>query len=276
MSSSSKHCWRRLIFSGQEDVWIERLREAGCSSWVLIERPGRSRIVLEAYPETQREAVALTRKFGGRLQNISRREWLKPVSSPPIQIGRSLLIVHEKERKKPSSILSQLYIPHGVAFGSGEHATTLMLLRALAQRGSWSEMNILDLGTGSGILALAARRLGARKIVATDFDPSAVRTARQNEILNFSTPLIRWRCADVKRLKMTTPCGLVMANLFSGILCEAAKAIAGSVAKDGRLWLSGVLRSQQGEVVAAYRKRGMKLLRIVSRGKWIMIQMSKL
>ena len=62
---------------------------------------------------------------------------------------------------------------------------------------------MLDLGTGSGVLALAARLFGARKIVATDFDPDAIRTARQNEALNFSKALIRWRCADVRKLRAT-------------------------------------------------------------------------
>ncbi len=171
--------------------------------------------------------------------------------------------------------MPQLHIPHGVAFGSGEHATTLMLLRALVHQENWNETTVLDLGTGSGILALTARLLGARKIVATDFDPDAVRTARQNETLNFPAPLVRCRCADVKRLKPAVKYKLVVANLFSGILCDAASSIAGCVQAGGQLWLSGILRSQQDEVVVAYLGQGMKLARVVSRGKWVMIQLEK-
>jgi ribosomal protein L11 methyltransferase len=134
-------------------------------------------------------------------------------------------------------------------------------------------MSVLDLGTGSGVLALAARLFGARKIVATDFDPDAVRTAAQNEALNFSEQLIRWRRADVKKLRASVQYDLVLANLFSGILCEAAPQIAASVAPTGQLWLSGILVTQQQEVIAAYRRQGMKLIRAFRRGKWVMLKL---
>ncbi len=145
-----------------------------------------------------------------------------------------------------------------------------MLLRALAQLGDLTETRVLDLGTGSGVLALAARLFGARKIVATDFDPDAVRTARQNEALNFSQPLIRWKQADVKKLRSTVRYDFVLANLFSGILCEAAPQIAASVAPGGQLWLSGILKTQQDEVSAAYRAQGLVFVRAFHRGKWVM------
>jgi ribosomal protein L11 methyltransferase len=131
---------------------------------------------------------------------------------------------------------------------------------------------VLDLGTGSGILALAARRLGARRIVAIDFESVAVRTARENERRNFSRPLIDWRCADVRKISATKKYELLLANLFSGILCEASAAIAGAVAPGGRLWLSGILRRQEKEVVAAYRRQGLRLDRAARRGKWVLLE----
>jgi ribosomal protein L11 methyltransferase len=268
-------CWRRLIVPRQEELWIGRFRDAGCLNWAVTERPGRSRLSLAIYGLSRAGALSLARKWGGRAQGINPREWLKPRAAKPIRIGNRLRIIHEKERGRKGPNPPRLHIPHGVAFGSGEHATTLMLLRALVHHENWNETTVLDLGTGSGILALTARLLGARKIVAADFDPEAVRTARQNEMLNFSTPLIHWRCADVKKFKATVRYGLVVANLFSGILCEAAESIAGCVLPGGRLWLTGVLRSQQDEVIAAYRRRRMKLVRVVSRGKWVMIQLEK-
>jgi ribosomal protein L11 methyltransferase len=268
-------CWRRLIVPGQEDLWIERLENIGCSSWVLTQRPDRSRLVLAVYSPAHAAIAFLAKKFGGRPQSLQSQAWLKPNIPKPIRIGNQLRIIHEKERGKKASGVPQLHIPHGVAFGSGEHATTLMLLRALVDHENWNGTVVLDLGTGSGILALTARLFGARKIMATDFDPEAVRTARQNEMLNFSVPLVRWQCADVKRLKTTVRYGLVVANLFSGILCDVAPSVAGCVLPGGRLWLSGILRSQQDEVIAAYRRQQMKLVCVVSRGKWVMIQFAK-
>ena len=271
---SSLWCWRRWIVPGQQDVWIQRLEEAGFSSWALTERPLRLRFLLEAYTESRPVAVALTRQWRGRVRAVNSREWIKTRPTPPTRVGRRLEIFHDELTiPKKTSFAFHLNVPHGVAFGSGEHATTYMLLRELARRDDWSKTDVLDLGTGSGVLALAARLFGARKIVATDYDPDAVRTAAQNEALNFSRPLIRWRRADVRKLRATTRYDLVLANLFSGILVEAAARIAGCVKPDGQLWLSGILVSQEPEVIAAYRGQGMELIRAFHRGKWVMLML---
>ena len=193
----------------------------------------------------------------------------------PLRIGSRLQILAAKPAPGKADKIASLVIPHGIAFGSGEHATTAMLLHALGRHQNLHRCCILDLGTGSGILALAARFFGARKIVATDFDADAVRTARENEALNFSVPLIRWRCADVKRLRARSRYYLVVANLFSGILCQAAGQISAAIIPGGDLWLSGILRSQQAEVVAAYEEQGLKLIRALRKGKWIALLWQK-
>jgi len=266
--------WRRWILPGREEQWIKRLQDARCVSWAFTERPGRARVLLEAYVETRAAAGVISRQWGGRVRAVDASEWIKARPAPPTRIGSRLEIVHEKMHGRKKAPYPQLYVPHGLAFGSGEHATTFMLLRALAQRADWARRSVLDLGTGSGVLALAARLFGARKIVATDFDPDAVRTARQNEALNFSQPVIRWKQADVKKLRATVRYDLVLANLFSGILGEAAPQIAGCVSPGGQLWLSGILDSQQDEVSKAYRAQGLRLTRTLRRGKWIMQQWS--
>ncbi len=232
--------------------------------------------MLEVYVESQAAAVVLTRRWGGRVRSVDAREWIKTRATPPTLIGRRLEIVHEKARSRKKPACPRLHIPHGLAFGSGEHATTCMLLRALTSPADWTRTAVLDLGTGSGVLALTARLFGARKIVATDFDPDAVRTAQQNEALNFSKPLIRWRRADVRKLRATVRYDLVLANLFSGILGEAAAQIAGCVSPGGQLWLSGILDSQQREVSAAYRGQGLELIRASRFGKWVMLQWTRL
>lgn len=268
-------CWRRWIVAGQEELWTERLLAAKSPTWALTERPNRSRLLLETYTEQRAIALALVRRFGGKVRLVQAREWTDAIHAPPTRIGRKLEIVHEETDTRNNADAPRLQIPHGMAFGSGDHGTTHMLLRALTDYQNWKGTSVLDLGTGSGVLALAARLFGARKIVATDFAPDAVRTARQNEALNFPTPKILWRCADVKRLRSVVRYDLVLANLFSGILCEAALPIAGSVAPGGQLWQSGILRSQQEEVIAAYRRQKLELIRATIRGKWVMLQWRK-
>ena len=277
-SRTKTWCWRRWIPSNRQDFWVARLEAAGRSSWAFVERPGRVRVLLEVYANSRAGAEILGRQWGGRVQVMELREWFRPCPAPTT-IGRQLEIVHGELPARNRAVCPRLVIPHGLAFGSGEHATTYMLLRALACHGFEIRSpvrgaRILDLGTGSGVLALAARLFGAKRIVATDFDPQAVGTARQNEVLNFSCPLIRWRRADVRRLRAKARYDVVLANLFSGILVEAAPQIARSVSSNGELWLSGILATQQQrEVVAAYRGQGLRLMRTVQRGKWIMLML---
>jgi ribosomal protein L11 methyltransferase len=263
--------WRRWIAAGQQELWILRMQEAGCTLLSFTERPGAARVLLNAYPDSRAEAIALARRWGGSIAGVDVRKWMTARPAPPTRIGSRLEIIHAKARGRIKPAGPQLHVPHGLAFGSGEHATTFMLLRELGRRGDLSKTAVLDLGTGSGVLALAARLFGARKIVATDFDPDSIRTARQNEALNFPTALIRWRRGDVKQLRPTTRYDLVLANLFSGILCEAAPPIAASVAPGGELWLSGILVEQEAEVVAAYRREGLRLRQARRRGKWVML-----
>lgn len=292
--------WRRWIAPGREDEWIARLEAFGCATWTLTERVDRTRVLVAVYDSKRETVVALREHFGGSVRAVKRSEWLSTKPVAPTRVSADLEIVHGGKFRKETK--GALMIPMGLAFGSGEHATTLMLLRALARESIQSASSVtascsrpsrrartrttqarlpfpgyhlgsvLDLGTGSGVLALAARKLGARKIVATDFDAAAMRTARENEALNFTTRFVRWQRADVKKLSAKVRYDLVLANLFSGILCEAARQIAASVATGGRLWQSGVLKTQQGDVVAAYRKQGLTLERVQRRGKWVMLQ----
>jgi ribosomal protein L11 methyltransferase len=267
-------CWRRWIATGAEDAWRARLAGVEAGSLALTQKPNAARILLSVYAQSRAEVEPLRLRWQGALRKIPAREWLAPAVVPPLRIGRALEIVHDEARRKAGPV-QRLFIPLGIAFGGGEHATTSMLLRALARRKDLPRCRVLDLGTGSGILALAARRCGARKIAALDFDAGAVRTARENEALNFPTPLIQWRHAEVKRLRARAGCDLVLANLFSGILCQAARQIADSVAPGGELWLSGILRGQEKEVVAAYRRKKLRLVRAARRGRWVMLQWRK-
>jgi ribosomal protein L11 methyltransferase len=263
--------WRRWIAPAQAEAWIARLQVAGCATWTLTERPDRGRALLAVYAATRAEVEPLHGLFGGELRAVLQSTWLPTKPTPPTRIGPTLEILHAPPRGRLRP--HQLVIPHGMAFGSGEHGTTFMLLREL-MRGPVPR-RVLDLGAGSGVLALAARRAGATTIAATDFDADAIRTARENERANFPTPLIRWRRADVKTLAAKPVYDLVLANLFSGILVEAAPRIAAVVAPGGGLWLSGILREQGDEVAAAYTARGLKFARRRRRGKWIMLRFDK-
>ncbi len=273
---TTRFVWRKLATVKWEDVWWERLGWLG-QQLVMFSLPNSRALRIEAYHVTRTEADALVSAFGGTLRvarPLTKKE-LEPKPRPPLRVRGKLLVVStEKElalAKKQHAKVPALLIPATVAFGTGEHATTATCLRLLADvahelRGT--EWDALDLGTGSGILAFAARIFGARKVEAGDFDATAVRVAKENAAANKITG-IRFVRSDL--LKWTAPrqWPVVLANVFSTTLIAAAPRIASAVQKGGRLILSGILRTQEGEVLAAFRKRGCRLERAVRKGKWV-------
>jgi len=130
---------------------------------------------------------------------------------------------------------------------------------------------MLDLGTGSGILAIAAARLLHRTVLATDIEPWPVRVAAENARLNGVPRLVRVRLADGWRdaaVRARGPYDLVFANVLARPLCAVAKDLAANLAPGGTAILSGLLRGQARAVLAAHRRHGLRLERVVTVGAW--------
>jgi len=163
-----------------------------------------------------------------------------------------------------------IVVPPEMAFGTGDHPTTATCLRLLVDHSeeldeAWS---FLDLGTGSGVLAMAGKLLGAGEVQAFDYDAKAVEVAARNikrnqvpDIAIFEEDVFRWK--NRKRFQV------VAANLFSTVLIEALPLIAKWIKKDGRLILSGILAEQWDEVLGVARKCHFQLLKHKKIGKWV-------
>ena len=162
-----------------------------------------------------------------------------------------------------------LTIDPGMAFGSGTHETTTLCLLALEELMAQKKAaRLLDVGTGSGILAIAAALWGAADILGLDNDPEAVRVASENAALNgFGPQHLHFSLTPVEEITQTYP--LVVANILSGILIELAPALAGRVEAGGTLVLSGILATQGDEVRAAYEALGLGEVRREARGEWL-------
>ena len=128
------------------------------------------------------------------------------------------------------------------------------------------ERTLLDLGTGSGILALAAARFGAKRVIAIDDDPVAIATARENARRN-KLDNIDFRVADVRRWPFPPRIEIITANLFSELLIE----ILPKLKRAQRLILSGILRNQEARLVRALKRNGIVIVEMRRRGKWIAI-----
>ncbi|HZR78392.1 MAG TPA: 50S ribosomal protein L11 methyltransferase, partial [Chthoniobacterales bacterium] len=172
-----------------------------------------------------------------------------------------------RQKTKPVTVANRkLIIPAGAAFGTGEHATTAMCLRLLEKlaRTGLSRFSMIDLGTGTGILAIAAKVLGAKSVIAIDNDPVAISTAKENARSNRIRG-IEFRVSDVRNWTMTRRTDVLTANLFSELLVEILPKLRGARS----LILSGLLREQEGDVRRALTQNRIRLVEVRRRGKWV-------
>ena len=277
------HLWHKRVTPARMELWTGRLQGEVDPARLVVFTPAAGRSVrLEVYCDGAREAGALKKRFGGQTREVQDASWQPTQATAlgkPLRIGGNLLVTGYPEELAPLRAThanrSVLCIPAAMAFGTGEHATTAMCLRLLAgisgrhAAGSWS---LLDLGTGSGILALAGKRFGAANALGLDNDPHAVRTARENARLNgIGVRSVRFAQADLTRWRR--PDGqvwpVVTANLFSELLIRLMPdVLAPAVAPGGDLILSGVLATQADEVVVAIRAANLALLATIRRGRW--------
>jgi ribosomal protein L11 methyltransferase len=244
------YLWRRLATPKWWRENQETLRAQFGTKLAVIEQLDRKRLQIEVACSNPLPLE----KFGGRARKLP-PDWLK-------QIQR-------KQKTKPIKVGNRkLIIPAGAAFGTGTHATTAMSLRLLVRvsqklKPGWS---MVDLGTGSGILALAAKFLAAKRVIGLDNDPIAISTAkgnaRRNKIDNVS-----FRLADVRRWKPSRKIDIVTANLFSELLIE----ILPTLKRARWLILSGILREQEHDLVRALKHNKINLLEVRRRGKWVAV-----
>ena len=115
---------------------------------------------------------------------------------------------------------------------------------------------------------MSAKVLGAAEVLGTDFDALALRTAKEN-LLNNKLNSIQLKRSDVLKWKPARTWDVVAANLFSGVLIQAAPVISAAIARDGHLLLSGVLRNQEAEVLASFQAKGVAFEKVTRKGKWI-------
>jgi ribosomal protein L11 methyltransferase len=189
----------------------------------------------------------------------------------PIRVGRSLLIKPSWIEQKPLSGQKVILLDPGLSFGTGNHPTTLFCLRQLtANRPRVAGPSFLDIGTGSGILAIAAAKLGYRPVHAFDYDPDAVRTASENVSLNGLTGKLRLYRADVTRLPQRPKrrFDFVCANLLADLLISQRDRILSQLNPGGTVVLAGILAKEFAQVQFEYEQKGFRLKESATKGEW--------
>ncbi len=196
----------------------------------------------------------------------------------PVRAGRFLIHGSHDRGKLPAG-RTAIEIDAGQAFGSGHHATTagclLVLDRLLHER---RFLRPLDLGTGSGVLAIALAKVLRSPVLASDIDPVAVRVAADNARLNGVAPLVRVvTAADVRHaeIRARAPFDLVVANILAEPLVRLAPRLSPLLAPGAALVLSGILPHQRERVMAAYRTQGVRLKRARTFAGWAVLVLGR-
>jgi len=263
------YLWRKSAARRWLNANEERLGRASDGWLVVVERLGRKQIELEVCCRTKKEARRFANEFGGRIERLP-RVWLKRFSQEQgikaVKIGKRLLILRSRGKRKTNSLPYSLIIPAGAAFGTADHATTAMSLRLLEKTSRTLKLgwSMVDLGTGSGILALAAKRFGAGRIIGIDNDPRAIATARENARMN-KIDNVDFKIGDLRRCKFSRRVDIITANLFSELLIEILPKLKGAE----RLILSGILRGQKRDLTRALRLHKIDIVEERRRGKWV-------
>jgi ribosomal protein L11 methyltransferase len=204
--------------------------------------------------------------------SIKRENWAESWKRhfKPLAIGRTLLLKPSWNRRKAKAGQKVLVLDPGLSFGTGHHATTSFCLREVVRFASRGGGSVMDIGTGSGILAIAAAKLGCNPIEAFDFDPEAVRVARKNAHQNRVQGRFKLFEADVTTLPIRPKqtFNLVCANLISNLLVAERERIVARVAPGGTLVLAGILQIEFAKVREAFEALGLQLMRRKDEKEW--------
>ena len=189
----------------------------------------------------------------------------------PIEVGHRLLIRPTWSKRRAKKGHAVIVLDPGLSFGTGQHPTTRFCVEQVVRfRNDGVQQSFLDLGTGSGILAIAAARLGYSRVDAYDIDPQAVRIAQENARRNRVGERLRIRRADLAQLRprANRRYDLVCANLIYDLLLEHRDRILSFTKPSGRLVLAGILRSQFNAVCRSYAEAGRKVLASRAEKEW--------
>ena len=252
-----------------------RLEDATYS--ILEEDEARGVWRIDAYPTSDDEADAFTNTLLGfaglkvAREALADADWLAMALSglPPVRAGRFFIYgVHDRGRAPPNTV--NLRIEAGAAFGTGHHGTTVGCLLAYDRLLKANRFaRVLDVGAGTGVLAIAAARTGSAKAVGTDIDRVSVRISRENARVNaVNVRFVHASGLGHRAVRADAPYDLVFANILARPLVSLSQPIKRALKPGGTVILSGLVRAQARFVLAAYRSRGFRLERRLYRDAW--------
>jgi ribosomal protein L11 methyltransferase len=280
-----------LVLDGELAEPVSELLHRYCKAGVTIEASKKQgqvevRGYLPISPDTQEKQRRIEEGlwYLGRIkplppptfEEVEDQDWAEAWKRHyrPILVGRSLLVLPAwMDNKHPDRIA--LVLDPGMAFGTGTHPTTQLSLEAIESHLE-PGTSVLDLGTGSGILAIAAAKLGARQVLGLDTDVVAITAARENINLNEMGDVVEIVPGSLDAFPPDTTFDLIVVNILTKILLELLEdGLADRVPNGGKLILSGILDHQAATVIEAYQKHGLQLIQELTMDDWRALVFSK-
>lgn len=272
---------------------INNLRNSG--TWELCDIPEQENteiVTVSAYyaddeklrdrlKQIESELAAVEERIGSfrfgniRFRSLSEKDWANEWKQyfHVTHVGESLVIKPSWEEYNPKEGEHVIKIDPGMAFGTGTHHTTNMCMARL-EKVLPANAEVFDVGTGSGILAIAAALLGAKSVKAVDIDAVAVRVARENIADNGLEDKIEVKEGDLLR-GTEGQADVIIANIIADIIIMLLKDIPGKLKDDGIFLASGIISDRRADVEAAAAEVGMKVDHVDEKGGWVVMQMSK-
>lgn len=272
---------------------INSLRNSG--TWELCDIPEQENteiVTISAYyaddeklqerlKQIENELAAVEERIGSfrfgniRFRSLTEKDWANEWKQyfHVTHVGESLVIKPSWEEYTPKTGEHVIKIDPGMAFGTGTHHTTNMCMARLEKvlpRGA----EVFDVGTGSGILAIAAALLGAKAVKAVDIDAVAVRVARENIADNGLEDKIEVKEGDLLH-GTEGQADVIIANIIADIIIMLLKDIPGKLKDDGIFLASGIISDRRADVEAAAAEVGMQVDHVDEKGGWVVMQMSK-
>ncbi len=282
--------WSKTISASQEEYFEDRFLGMAQTNAVITKLSDAKKLRVEVYLEKKNSAKDLINEFGGKVEKIKKRNWARinaPSKRPLIKIRDQILVSDNpklgslKSLKKKYPNKKIIAIPAALAFGTGDHATTSTCLRIivdiskkyLKEKTDWS---FCDIGTGTGILAITAKLMGANRVEGFDFDPEAITIAKRNIDINsvddiqiYEKDVFQWLPSERKSWN------IIAANIFANVLNPNLEKIWSAVSNDGHLVISGILNEHHKSVIETSKSNGMPTPNIHTKGKWVSFHYQK-
>jgi ribosomal protein L11 methyltransferase len=242
---------------------------------LIAEEPFGTHATLEALYEEPPDARFLTEIVGAPVtaEALPDQDWisLSQEGLPPVRAGRFFVYGAHDAGEVPPGVIP-IRIEAALAFGTGHHETTALCLEAISRIANTRRPGrVLDIGCGTGVLAIAAAKIWRERVLATDIDPVARDTTRDNARANGVAPLLKAIVASGlthSAIRERAPFDLILANILASPLTQLAPGMAGAMAPGGVAVLSGLLRWQENLVLSFYRAQGLQTRHILRQGPW--------